>query len=874
MTDIILDLDKSEFDEFDLKETDLWQQDAARQLRKHLTTLGRAAKKIKDCEHPLEGGTTRHVHDAILISGGRGTGKSIFLYNSKTLWEEQKDKDKDKPNLYFLDPIDPTLLQDNDSFSNVIIANIYNSVHEKIKGKPQKESQKFYDRLRKLAESIEEVDKQQLGGLDKLMHYSSGVRVQDNFYRFVKEAITLLCCDALVLPIDDVDMALGKAYAVLEEIRCRLCCPFIIPLVSGDPDLYEHLVKNNFSKSIVNNKTNDTKVIKIINNQETKFTNDIPNKEFEESNNNLDREKILLTDLPKAYLTKVLPHHYRITLQSIDAITSTLIIKWNNNNSIPYARKNAVINYQDRLLSFFFGPKHDDEKGRDYPWPKSSRELGQMVRLLRPDALKYPVENDVDMKNMFEDFKTWSSACQHGACYTLALSALEFKRPCRASQLTAFNLHKQANLNLPWAKYDFIGDQKKIVDSYQIANPNKYNSNRNPVATANNVLIEKSLRSNVLRSMPPIELHLDKMSITLAKVKEEKNRILLAIYTYKSYYGTQGNKQLKIYFSKAIDILFTSILNASKEDDANKHLYKEILEQAPFYSVYNLSPTKQVEEEASDDPDDESADTIFDTENEDLILKITEWEKKYADIINTTFTNHSQTISLLSAVFNKTLTQIGYLRKSFKMILASRDDELIDLALRFKYITLNSFGFFLKENGIRVASNIGIETQKSTLKDVTNFAKFSNTYRENIGWIEKDDSTESKFIDAITKHPVFVQLGDTNLTQNTLTPLALPTLMGHNDGKKKQLNRIRRRIAKKIKERFNHYFENTKYNTPDKLTILVFEGGVFSDPNILIKANNLFSSLKFMSKRIAFLSDRHPLKKLYTSLSEKLEETV
>ncbi|WP_139441378.1 hypothetical protein [Aeromonas veronii] len=442
MENIYLNLDTSEFDEFNLQTKDLWQQDAASQLIEHLTTLGNAAKKIKECTCHPKGSATRHVHDAILISGGRGTGKSIFLYNAKTLWDEQSNKEPNKPNIKFLDPIDPTLLQDNDSFSNVIIANIYNCVHEKIQGKPQKESQKFYDCLRKLAESIEDVDKQQLGGLDKLMHYSSGIRVQDNFYNFVKEAITLLGCDALVLPIDDVDMALGKAYDVLEEIRRRLCCPFIIPLVSGDPDLYEHLVKINFGKSIINK---DLKEIK-------------STEETDQKNNN-SPEKRLLDNLPNAYLTKVLPHHYRITLQSIDAITTQLKIKWNSNDGIPYARQNSNDTYQDRLLSYFFGPKHDDEKGRDFPWPKSSRELGQMVRLLRPDDLQSTGKTD-KYRSLLENLKTWSSACQHGSCYTLALSALEFKIPCRASQLIAFNLNKQAELNIPWAKYDFIDDQK------------------------------------------------------------------------------------------------------------------------------------------------------------------------------------------------------------------------------------------------------------------------------------------------------------------------------------------------------------------------------------------------------------------------------
>lgn len=716
MTDIILDLDKSEFDEFNLGKDDLWQQDAANQLIKHLTTLGRAAKEIKERSSNMEEDTTRHVHDAILISGDRGSGKSIFLYNAKTLWDEQNDKNK--PDLHFLDPVDPTLLQDNDSFSNVIIANIFNSVHKHIEGKPQAETKKFYDRLRKLAESIEEVDKQQLGGLDKLMHYSSGVRVQNNFYRFVKEAITLLCCDALVLPIDDVDMALGKAYDVLEEIRRRLCCPFIIPLVSGDPDLYEHLVKINFGKSIVS-------------------------KDIQEIESTKSR---LLDSLPNAYLTKVLPHHYRITLQSIEAITAQLKIKWSNNNGIPYVYKSTDDTYQDRLLSCFFGPKHDDEKGRDFPWPKSSRELGQMIRLLRPDDLQSKKETD-KYRSLLENLKTWSSACQHGASYTLALSALEFKNPCRASQLIAFNLHKQAKLDIPWARYNFIKDQIDAI--------NNYNKNSPPVLKANQLLIENSLGSNILRSMPPIELHLDKMSITEENANNEKYPFLLAIYTYNAYYGTQGNKQRKVYFSKAFEILATSILNASicrKEID--KQSFSEILNDAPFYSVYNLNPTKQVDEEKQNEEDDASVVTIGAENCDNFIEELEKWNLNHRESISNLFTNPTQIISLLSAVFNKAFTQISYLRKVFDV---EKGDELVDLSIRFKYIVLNAFGFFLKESGSRIAANTAIDATQNTLRNDNEFKK-TPTYKGNVEWINEEGNEKYKeFIHAIEDHPIFVK---------------------------------------------------------------------------------------------------------------------
>lgn len=835
MTDIILDLDKSEFDEFNLGKDDLWQQDAAHQLIKNLTTLGLAAKKIKESPRSLEENTTRHVHDAILISGGRGTGKSIFLYNAKTLWEEPDNKNENKPHLHFLDPIDPTLLQDNDSFSNVIIANIFNSVHKHIQNKPHTEATKFYDRLRKLAESIEEVDKQQLGGLDKLMHYSSGVKVQNNFYRFVKEAITLLCCDALVQPIDDVDMALGKAYDVLEEIRRRLCCPFIIPLVSGDPDLYEHLVKINFGKSIV-----------------SKNIQDIEN-----------TENRLLDSLPNAYLTKVLPHHYRITLQSIDAITSKLEIKWNNNNSIPYVRKSADDNYQDRLLSFFFGPKHNDEKGRDFPWPRSSRELGQMIRLLRPDVITSKIEYNNNYKNLL----TWASARQHGACYTLALSALEFTSPCRTSHLTAFNLHKQAGLDIPWAIYNFTEDQIHTIGSYR---------NSPVVLKANKILIEHSLRSNVLRSMPPIELHLDKMSITKDNIEKEQNPFLLAIYTYNAYYGTQGNKQLKIYFSKAFEILSTSILNANyfhEEIRNSTNIFEEILNQAPFYSVYNLSPTKQVDEEKQSEEDESSVYSITVSECESFIKELDEWNEDYHDKISTLFANPSQLISLLSAVFNKSFTQISYLRKEFD---PSKGDELIDLVLRFKYIILNAFGFFLKENGIRIASNIAIEAEKITLRDDSKF-KNTPTYKGNVEWINEEGNVKYKeFISAIENHPVFVKLDDR-------VPSAKITTQSNSwQSSKDKVNSKTTSPTKKFRpsnnlqqmalKSFNELFNNEGFYNYKSLIKYIGTDEFDKNENIKEKSEQLLNSFRTLLGDINKLYKTTDLAKLYLVLSIKLNQ--
>lgn len=54
------------------------------------------------------------------------------------------------------------------------------------------------------------------------------------FHEFVVSCIDILSVDAIAIIIDDVDMALGRAYEVLEVVRKLLLCPLIIPIVSGD----------------------------------------------------------------------------------------------------------------------------------------------------------------------------------------------------------------------------------------------------------------------------------------------------------------------------------------------------------------------------------------------------------------------------------------------------------------------------------------------------------------------------------------------------------------------------------------------------------------------------------------------------------------
>ncbi|QDO82461.1 hypothetical protein FM037_03390 [Shewanella psychropiezotolerans] len=761
MEPIELDLGKAEYDEH-FSSQELWQRRAATALVRHLEHFGLQAKKYNASRERVHSSNNigHNIHNSILISGSRGTGKSVFLKNAKSIWEKSPSRDKAK--LFFAPLIDPTLLQDHDSFTNVIVAHIYNQVIDALNpctcqqktSEQEKNKQSFYEVLRKLADAIEQPgEKSEHTGLDKIIQYSSGIRIDALFYDFVTAAKLILKCDAIVLSIDDVDMALDQAYPVLEEIRRRLSCPDIIPLVSGDLGLYQHLVK-----------------IKLINS----LKNEKADKLEKEDGDRISRE------LTEAYLTKVLPNNYRIALQPIEDLVPQL---WIIDTTLSTdSKKVSYSDYQYSLRQSFFGPINGEEKSADYPQPNSAREVGQLVRLLPPSAVSCTEVQSTNLILKWESMRLWSEAKQHGAGYVLAQSAIQLiqkSEAYRLSQLIAFNVRQQADERLPWAGNDFIAEQKNLAEPFD----------KDKNAGTNKYLLSHSLRGNILRSMPPLEMHTDNMSITGNEAEKETNQLSLAIYTHWAYYNTQGNQQRKIFFSRAFELLGTSLLMATTQSgpitgDTWKNQFLEVLNSSPFYSIHKLNPTKPVEETSPSDEgntgqvSDEGNSVTMNSFANDLV----QWVNEYKDDVQAYLADPTHLISLLSAVFNKAFSQLDLLRRQYhKGTKEVKEDQLLDAILRFRYILTNAFGFFIKQQGV-VPANLALTTSQGTLRKMGTYANYSSTYKINVSWINtashrnsKEISTEedtkhktdsrdqvpynAHFLKAILNHPIFVGLG-------------------------------------------------------------------------------------------------------------------
>ena len=202
-----------------------------------------AVNKVKNADgKPLN---MLREHNAISIDGARGTGKTAVLVNLKSYLKDQ-DVLKD---VHLFDPIDPTLLEEGESlFLHIIVAAV---LHDKdVKEAQRKEPNKarnLNQTLEKLAQSLESIETQKnCHGMDKIRAMYSNKHLADCVQDFFREVLSLLGKRLLILPIDDVDTSLNRAFENLEIVRRYLATPYVLPIVSGDRVLYNEVTWRDF----------------------------------------------------------------------------------------------------------------------------------------------------------------------------------------------------------------------------------------------------------------------------------------------------------------------------------------------------------------------------------------------------------------------------------------------------------------------------------------------------------------------------------------------------------------------------------------------------------------------------------------------------
>lgn len=725
---IILDVRKGDFD-LNLPAEQRWQRQAESSLIKALCTTANFAKEYRNKRHGNKN-YLQAVHDAIFVTAPRGAGKTVFLRNASKAWETNKETDTNAPRLHFCREIDPTLLVNRDNFANVVIAHFYNEVETKLKpcaSQARTQGDKFYQSLSLLAESLGQAEYKgdELSGIDRIVSYRSGIQLEQHFHDFVEQCIAILEVDAIVLPIDDVDMALGRSFEVLDVLRRLLACPFVIPLVSGDPELYTPIVYEHFL-----------------------YGGD-PQK----------RSKLLNDDqahgLTTAFLTKLFPVQFRISLQPLDEILPVMLV---SDGETLFANP-----YLEKLSELFCPIVNGQEKSRDWPKPTVAREMRQLCTQFPPKWLK--AQFTEKSPEFWNEYLSLAEAKYHGAGYLVA-KAEQHLKSLQAFHHVEFPLRELAIFNVTEQAETTLGEWKgKNFHAEMIVAHDALRADKSQL----NFLVVLEERPYVLRSMPPIEFHVPALAISRANLaqksptptaaetttpqivagaetagapatatgftKQIQNEMLLRIYTHHAYYGSSLQTKAQIFFGRAFELLATSLLLARKEESRKERIdfwvaiLGNLIITPPFHSIYVLAPTKT--HVADDEPEDASDQPIVNQPQYEQLSpfakQIIEWENAFSSALN--WAQEQGLTHLLSCVFNKVFTQLHVMRAEAGKIF--KNDYLTHTAKRFEYLVINAFATFMKTGAV-VLQNIAITENTATIENAKEFARKDPSFRGNV----------------------------------------------------------------------------------------------------------------------------------------------
>ncbi|MDR6223609.1 hypothetical protein [Methanococcoides alaskense] len=666
------------------------------------------------------------------------------------------------------------MLIDNDNFVNVVIAHLHNQVQLKLNCENNENRNSYYKKLNNLADSLGQTEyKQELNGLDRIISYQSGIQLEHHFQEFVEECAKLFDVKAIVILFDDVDMALNKTHELLETIRRLLSCPKILPIVCGDNNLYKSILQDHFIYA--GNKKWETR------------------KPTEQQSENLR----------DAYLSKVFPDHLRINLLPLDLLIDNIYIRTDKNeNNI---RVNSYItNVKKAACPLVNG----EEKSYSYPEPTTPRELIQTIKLLK-SSLPIPENEDdesiKDTKLFWNDYSTLCEARDFpiGQLTAESEQILATKRenqndkkpfhPLR--ELSLFNVIKQTELKNITRKYDYYTNLKQAFSEIKSDEKEKMWIN------AQEVFIDYFEKNNqmIVKSMPPVEFYINKLSIpnsslkftfeklnnniTTAKNNDAKklaesniikSKVMLALYTHYYYYSSENRKTSQLFFGKAFELLSEGLLLGKKTSDEALELKRDqywvkvienLLYTSPFHSIYSLNPTKNINFENKEDGSeyedtfnkfkcDKNKTTEETYPIEIFAHKITEWENNWSKqlvLAQTYGLNH-----LLSLVMNKVFSQLHEMRINGTF----KNDALPHAMKRFEYVVINAFASFLKPDKV-VQQNVATTKKLVKLMEKNYLDQNASTKQNIIEFIghKNDENKNDDFIHnllrAIWNHPIF-----------------------------------------------------------------------------------------------------------------------
>jgi hypothetical protein len=780
-----------------------WQHDAFRFVKNALSEAIKNARRYAVVWSNMATSGQRQSdlersYNAIFINGPRGAGKTAFMINLERMWgESQAESSQDTnddvnrgaeganiPSLCFLPLIDPTLIRDSEGFDSYLVA----QVHQAVRNRKDRPGDDYLRALESLGESLAPTDSNSMGiGIDRILSYQMAQSWEWRFHHFLFLATQELEVTAFVFHIDDIDMSLGRAHSLLETIRRWLACPFSIPLVSGDINLYRQLAQQYFR---------------------------------EHSKQAIDdsyQEK-----LAENYLEKLFPTYLRTQFTSLSLLQPRIKVvqdETSEGSSVPLSL------YLAWMTELFYPLTNGEEGSKPLLLPGTARTLVQLVKLpawylAREQEAWHELARVAETSSISQQRRKITLCAQRfvdaqNGAYLAALREGWMKyceahrnrlgwRVTESETLLAASSHREDNEPQPLGRplrdlpifnvehqfsipedadhYDFSGECLKQLRMLERKRSSAYIESQKS-------LLEKKLRTQV--PYPALEYFVYLQFVSRATVERtyimlkhetqtsetefSKAVLLLNLYTTHEFYGRSGNATRQVFFGKAFELLVDSLLqnysaNPGTSRDTINHIRK-ILTSAPFHSTYAVFPTKPVDDDDSIDATEnptiedigEFSDTTTDTgrtwdelydADRWLSAEIQRWQEEHAEILNQV--RQRGLLHLLYFVFNKTFNQINTLKAGSALLNeAGSQNTLSHAARRFQMIVINAAASFLKPNHLTVVQqnvgtgpNIDLDPEKWE-SDRSWFVNVRRLERQ------KQIDVPAKFIMALQAHPVF-----------------------------------------------------------------------------------------------------------------------
>jgi hypothetical protein len=302
----------------------------------------------------------QRAHATVFLDGDRGSGKTTVIVNLPAYLDAPEVRER-YPHLadqvHVLRPIDPSQLEDDDDlFLNVVVAAVLGD--KEIQSGRERNPilwQALYDSLQDLGKALAGKETQDEGvGLDRLRSFRGAKELAGAVHDFFAKAAKLLDKRILILPIDDVDTTLHRAFENLEVVRRYLASPALLPIVCGDLNLYREVtwrdVFRRLSKGI--NKFDE----------EARFTAE---------------------SLALEYLRKILPLHRRLRMPEVRDFLQDDNILLGTPRDRAGSQSLTLPNMEAWLRALLAGPVNDHENSRiRIPIP-TVRALSQLLSRVR-----------------------------------------------------------------------------------------------------------------------------------------------------------------------------------------------------------------------------------------------------------------------------------------------------------------------------------------------------------------------------------------------------------------------------------------------------------------------------------------------------------